>query len=88
MPSGCVEGLIVSSEAVQEGVSDEGRGSSVTANRYNDTAELVADGRLAHLFRSLSSTSIGDVRSSSSSCKIVAMMQTTEPRNERVILDL
>jgi hypothetical protein len=34
MPSARFERLIVSSEGVQEGISEEGEGSSVTANHY------------------------------------------------------
>lgn len=62
MPSARFEGLIGSPQGVQQGASEEGPGRLVTANRYNDTAELASESRPAHLFRSLSSTSVRDGR--------------------------
>ncbi len=60
MPSGRKGHRILRPEAVQEGVSEEGQGRSVSANRYNDTAEFAADCRRAHPFHGLLSTSIRD----------------------------
>jgi hypothetical protein len=47
-------------------------------SRNENTTESAAQGRRAHVSRRSSSTSIWDVRSSSSGCKIIAMMQAAK----------
>jgi len=69
IPSERVEGLVLSPEGIEEEASEEEPGSSVTANRYEGTAELVAG------------TLRSDVRIYGSSGQIVAMMQATESRH-------